>query len=125
MITGKVTTNLETIIELEIIGSSHSETIECIVDTGFSGYLALPSDLIYRLKLPKVDDQEVILADGTTAAMEKFLVKVKWHEEQRSVSALRTDGDPISGMFLLLGSRITIDVVENGDVKIDTRLLIL
>ena len=46
MIIGKVTTDLETVIELEIGGSSQWEKIKCIVDTRFSGYLALPSILL-------------------------------------------------------------------------------
>ena len=119
MITGKVTTNLESVIELEAIGYNQQEKIACIIDTGFSGYLALPSNLINRLKLPKVDDQEVILADGTTASMEKYLVKILWHGEERSVSALRADGGPIVGMFLLHGSCVMLDVVEDGNVQID------
>jgi len=119
MITGKVTNNLEVVVELVIIGLNHKETIECIVDTGFSGYLALPSSLIQRLNLKKIDDQEVVLADGSTAIMEKYLVKVLWHGEERSVSALRADGGPITGMFLLHGSRVILDVVEDGDVSID------
>ena len=60
MIIGKVTTDLETVIELEVGGTNQWEKIECLVDTGFSGYLALPSELIKVLKLPKIDDQEVL-----------------------------------------------------------------
>ena len=57
MITGKVTSKLEVVVELKVIGLNHNETIECIVDTGFSGSLALPSGLIQRLNLKKIDDQ--------------------------------------------------------------------
>ena len=108
MIIGKVTTNLETVIELKISGSNQWKSVECIVDTGFSGYLALPSELIERLKLPKIGDQEVILGDGTVVALEKYLVKILWHGEERSVSALRTDGGTFAGMFLLFGSRVIL-----------------
>lgn len=106
MIIGIVTSDLETVIELAIGGSSQWEKIECIVDTGFSGYFALPSKLIEVLKLPKIDDQEVLLGDGAVVSLEKYLAKVLWQDEERSVSVLRTDGGSIAGMLLLLGSRV-------------------
>ena len=119
MIIGKITSDLETVIELEIGGSSQWKKIECIVDTGFSGYLALPSELIEVLKLPKIDDQEVLLGDGTVVSLEKYVAKVLWHSEERSVSVLRTEGSSISGMFLLFGSRVILDIIENGNVSIE------
>ena len=119
MIIGKVTSDLETVIELEIGGSSQWEKIECIVDTGFSGYLALPSDLIDYLKLPKIDDQEVLLGDGNVVSLARYIAKVLWHGAEHSVSVLKTDGESIAGMLLLLGSRVIIDVIENGDVSIE------
>ncbi len=97
----------------------NGKKIECIVDTGFSGYLALPSELIEVLKLPKIDDQEVLLGDGTVVSLEKYVAKVLWHSEERSVSVLRTEGSSISGMLLLFGSRVILDVIENGNVSIE------
>lgn len=119
MIIGKVTTNLEAIIELEVGSLNQWEKIESIIDTGFSGYLALPSDLINFLKLPQIDNQEVMLGDGNVVVLERYLVKVIWHGEERSVSVLRTDGGSLAGMFLLFGSRVILDVIGNGDVSID------
>lgn len=74
MIIGKVTTDLEIVIELVVIGLNGQEKIEAVVDTGFSGYLALPSDLISRLKLRRIDNQAVILGDGTEVVLEKYLL---------------------------------------------------
>lgn len=119
MIIGKVTSDLETVIELEIGGSSQSEKIECIVDTGFSGYLALPSELIENFTLPKIDDQEVRLGDGTVVSLARYIAKVIWQGVEPSVSVLRTDGGSIAGMLLLLVSRVIIDVIEDGDVSIE------
>ncbi len=119
MIIGKVTTDLETVIELEVGGTNQWEKIECLVDTGFSGYLALPSELIEILLLPKIDDQEVLLGDGTVVALEKYLAKVLWHGEEHSISVLRTEGESIAGMLLLFGSRVIFDVIENGNVSIE------
>ena len=100
-------------------GLNREEKIEAVVDTGFSGYLALPSDLINRLKLRRIDNQAVILGDGTEVVLEKYLLAVLWHGEKHNVSALQTDGGPLVGMSLLYGSRVILDVVNGGDVSIN------
>ena len=39
------------LIELEVIGSNQKrENVEVVIDTGFNGYLTLPSDLINQMK---------------------------------------------------------------------------
>ncbi|MCY4402623.1 MAG: hypothetical protein OXD54_08630 [Candidatus Poribacteria bacterium] len=81
--------------------------------------MALPSELIENLSLPKIDDQDVLLGDGTVVSLEKYLAKVMWHGEEHSVSVLRTEDGSIAGMFLLLGSRVILDGIENGNVSID------
>ena len=119
MIVGKVTTDLEVVIELVVVGLNRQENIEAVVDTGFSGYLALPSDLINRLKLRRIDNQAVILGDGTEVVLEKYLLAVLWHGKEHNVSALQTDGGPLVGMSLLYGSRVILDVISDGDVSIN------
>ena len=42
-----------------------------------------------------------------------------WHEREREVIVLQADGGPLLGMSLLYGNRVTMDIVENGDVAID------
>ena len=119
MIIGKVTTDLEVVIELVVIGLNRQEKIEAVVDTGFSGYLALPSDLINRLKLRRIDNQAVILGDGTEVVLEKYLLAALWHGEEYNVSTLQTDGGPLVGMSLLYGSQVVLDVINDGDVSIN------
>ncbi|MCY3722759.1 clan AA aspartic protease [Candidatus Poribacteria bacterium] len=119
MIIGKVTTDLEVVIELVVIGLNRREKIEAVVDTGFSGYLALPGDLINLLKLRQIDNQAVILGDGTEVVLQKYLLSVLWHGEEHNVSTLQTDGGPLVGMSLLYGSRVILDVINGGDVSIN------
>ena len=40
------------VIELEVVSSVQREKIEAVIDTGFTGYLMLPRDLINHLNLP-------------------------------------------------------------------------
>ena len=52
MITGKVTGTLDAVIEMEVAGSDQREKIEAVIDTGFYGFLVLPSDLIKSSHTP-------------------------------------------------------------------------
>ncbi len=47
------------------------------------------------------------------------LAKVLWYGQEREVLVLQADGGPLVGMSLLYGSRVMLEVVDNGDVTID------
>jgi hypothetical protein len=51
--------------------------------------------------------------------MQSFHAFVEWHGTPREVIALAADGDPLIGMSLLRGSRLSIDVINGGEVRID------
>ena len=47
MITGKVTADAEAMIELQVAGPAQpSQQIFAVIDTGYNGYLTLPSNQI-------------------------------------------------------------------------------
>ena len=119
MIIGRITNNQEAIIELEIVGLNQREKIEVVIDTGFDGHLTLPGDLINRIGLRRAGRRYAILGDGNIVALELYRAKVLRHGEEREVPVLRTDGGPLVGMALLNGNRVILDVVTDGDVKID------
>ncbi len=119
MITGKIVDNQEAIIELEVIGINRLEKIEVVIDTGFTGELTLPGDLIDRLGLPRVGDLPIILGDGNEVDVDLYLGIVLWQGEERIVEVFRTDGKPLIGMSLLYGNRLILDVVTDGEVTIE------
>ena len=52
MIRGSVSQNLEALIALDIEdGNGTSHSLEVVLDTGFTGYLALPQGIIRQLGL--------------------------------------------------------------------------
>ena len=123
MITGKINANREAIIELEVIGSNQKrEKVEAAIDTGFNGYLTLPNDLINYLKLQLAGSRHVTLGDGNVVVLDMYLTKVLWHGQEREVLTLQADGGPLIGMSLLYGNRVMLDVIDNGDVTIDSLL---
>ena len=119
MIIGKVTTYQEAVIELEVVGLNQQTRIEAVIDTGFTGYLTLPSMLIDRFKLQQVGEQITILGDENRVVLKRFVAKVLWHGAERNVYVLQAEGGPLIGMSLLYGSRLILDVVTDGEVTIE------
>lgn len=120
MITGQVTANREAVIELEIVSQNQQiERVEAVIDTGFNGYLTLPSDLVNRLNLQLAGNRRATLGDGNTVVMDVYLAKVIWHGQEREVIVLQAEGGPLIGMSLLYGNRVILTIVNGGDVTID------
>jgi clan AA aspartic protease len=123
MITGRITVNREAVIELEVIGSNQKrEKVEGVIDTGFNGYLTLPNDLINYLKLHLAGSRHVTLGDGNVVVLDMYFAKVLWHGQEREVLTLQADGGPLIGMSLLYGNRVMLEVMDEGDVTIDSLL---
>ncbi len=120
MITGQVTANREAVIELEIVSQNQKiERVEAAIDTGFNGYLTLPSDLVNRLNLQLAGNRRATLGDGNTVVLDVYLAKVIWHGQEREVIVLQAEGGPLIGMSLLYGNRVILTIVNGGDVTID------
>ena len=112
--------NRESIIELEVYGPGQpAQQIQAVIDTGYNGYLTLPGRLVTALQLPFAGHRRGTLADGSVTRLDVYLASVVWHGRQIDVLISQTAGVPLIGMSLLAGSRLTIDVVDGGDVTID------
>ena len=112
--------NREAIIELEVSGPNQaSHRIEAVIDTGFNGSLTLPSQLVTALQLPFAGHRRGTLADGSVIRLDVSLATVVWHGRQKDVLISQAAGAPLIGMSLLEGSRLTMDVVNGGDLTIE------
>jgi clan AA aspartic protease len=119
VISGHVTSTPEAVVPLRVRGPAGDEAdIEAVIDTGFTDYLTLHPVQIAQLGLLKMDALECEMADGRVVAMESFLTVVLWDGTPRDVLVLAAVGQPLLGMSLLYGSRISIDVVSAGEVTI-------
>ncbi len=102
-------------------GNGKSEDIIFVVDTGDTGDLSLPHDIIARLNLPKIAEEEplvVTLADGTTRQLNVYYAHVAWHGRLHEVEVVELGVDPLVGMGLLRGSNLSADTVPGGLVTI-------
>ncbi len=120
MIKGRVDGNQQALVTIDIIdGEDSIQSIEAILDTGFTGYLTLPTDSLQRLGIRSVGQRTFELANGVLFEFEAFLTAVTWHGRLRDVLVLKSDSAPLLGMTLLWGSRVTVDAIIDGEVKIE------
>jgi len=119
MINGKVR-NREAIVELEVASlCSVFRRISAVIDTGFNGSLTLSNDLVQSLQLPFVGHRRGRLADGSVVLMEVYQATVLWHGQPQDIVVSKAQGTSLLGMSLLIGSRLVLDVVDDGDVQIE------
>jgi clan AA aspartic protease len=79
MITGVVTDDHQAVIRLNVRGPTGQEKeIEAIIDTGFDGWLSLPSSLIVLLDLPWRQRGRALLADGSESIFDIYEGTVLW-----------------------------------------------
>ena len=90
-----------------------------MIDTGFTGHLTLPADVVQSLALSGRGFVEVELADGGTTALGVYDARVLWRGRERFVPVYEAEGGPLVGMSLLRGSRLTVEVEPGGDVVIE------
>ena len=121
MIEGTVNENLEVTIRLNLHSiSGETQDIEAIVDTGFTGHLTLPIDLIEHLALSWLSRGHALLADGSLHVFDVCVGTLTWNGQARTVEVDEAETDPLVGMRLLRDRNLSVDVVEGGNVRIET-----
>jgi clan AA aspartic protease len=119
MITGAVNSDLEALLRLTLRDSDGNESqVDAVIDTGFNGYLTLPSQLVDQLGLPYLYRQEGELADGSLHVFDVHAVTVLWGGKERQVEVAVADTDPLLGMALLAKHSLSIKVVSGGKVSV-------
>ncbi len=118
--TGVVTAYREAIIRLPIRGSTGQEQgSEAVVDTGFDGWLTLPTSMIAALGLAWRGRGRAILADGSESSFDTYEVEVIWDGQPRQILVDAIEADSLVGMSLLYGYNLHIQVVDGGSVTIE------
>ncbi len=118
MISGRVLHHQSTIL-LTIYGPSKQLNIEAVVDTGFTDFLTLPLAQVTALGLAFVRYDSVVLGDGSTVAMPVHEAMVLWHGVRQTVFVLATGHEPVLGMSLIYGSRLTLDGEDGGALTLE------
>lgn len=99
-------------------GEDTSLEVEAVIDTGFDGELTLPPGTIRRLRYPYAGSAGGTLADGSEIQFDYHEGQVLWHDVTRPVAVIAAEGQPLVGMALLRGSRLSVEALPGGEVTV-------
>lgn len=94
--------------------------VECVVDTGFIGYLTLPLATAMAMNLTFIRRMPANLADDSVILVEVYAATILWNDEEREVEVLATGKRPLIGTLLLNGNELTAQFTEGGLVIVET-----
>jgi clan AA aspartic protease len=93
--------------------------IECVVDTGFEGFLTLPPSVIADLGLPYLININANLANNSSVETDVYFATIVWNGAERNVAVLAMGRRPLIGTALLEDYHLSIDFCEGGTVLVD------
>jgi clan AA aspartic protease len=122
MILGQVSARYEAIIPIKIYDVNRQIVdLDATVDTGFSGYLTLPTATIRQLQLTYDRTETYTLGDNNDVDFDLYRGMLFWDGQDRNVFVLSTESEPLIGMSSLHGYTLFIDVVDGGAIRIAVR----
>ncbi len=122
MIEGVVNAAHEAVVALSLQGpAEQTQDIEAVVDTGYSGFLTLPTTLVTELELPFAYIGRAFLANDDEVSFNVHDVTALWDGHPRHIKADATGSTPLVGMQLLDRHSLYMDVTDGGRVVIQAR----
>jgi clan AA aspartic protease len=120
MMQGVVNSRCEATLTV-VVGNSNRQlqVINTVIDTGFSGFLSLPSEIITSLDLPWSASDIATLGDGSETLFDLYTAVVIWDGQYREIYIAESETEPLLGMAMLHGYRLQVDTIEGGIVKIE------
>jgi clan AA aspartic protease len=106
-------------VTLPLPGSTGPLPVLFIVDTGFEGDLALPSNILHQLDTQPLFLSLRALGDGTLRECSVHQLVWEWNDEPRTVEVLVLEHNPLLGTMLLEGCHLAVDMTEGGEVVIE------
>jgi clan AA aspartic protease len=120
MMQGWVTQHCEAMLSIAVgHGDAPKQMVEALIDTGFSGFLSLPSFMIESLGLPWIFSDSVTLGDGSEVIFQMYRAIVIWDGQLKVVDVAASESEPLLGMSLLYGFKLQVEAVERGIVTIE------
>lgn len=119
MMYGSVNQICEAILPVVVKNNVKTKLVDAVIDTGFSGFLTLPSYVISTLDLTWKGRDEATLGDGTACIFDVYIADVIWDGEYRTIDINESETVPLIGMRLLRGYDLRIQAIEGGSVTIE------
>jgi clan AA aspartic protease len=104
-----------------VVGNDNGQrqVIDTVIDTGFNGFLTLPSAITTALDLPWSASDTVTLGDGSETLFDIYTATVIWDGEYHQIDIAASETESLIGMALLYGYRLQVHTIEGGSVKIE------
>ena len=84
--------------------------IECVIDTGFNGWLSFPQKLVADLQLPIVGREKIVMLGKRKTLCPIAVARIVWLEKSLNVNVIVNDGeDTLLGTQLLAGSILRVN----------------
>ena len=119
MMHGVVNLSCEATISL-VVSNTNRQTrlIVTVIDTGYTGFLSLPREIIVALNLPWTGIDRGTLGDGSEVTFEVYAATVIWDGQYLNIPVNEAETEPLVGMGLLYRYDLCIRAVEGGNVTI-------
>jgi clan AA aspartic protease len=118
MMQGFVNANFEAIIIVVAGKDKNLKSTKAVIDTGFLGFLSLPTAVTTELDLQWKYSDWAKLGDGNKAFFDIYEAQIIWDGKRRDIEINASETYPLIGMSLLRGYRLQIDTTEGGLVII-------
>ena len=119
MMQGYVNQAYEAIIPIVIKQGKKLKSVNAVIDTGFTGFLSIPSNMIAELELPWSYRDRATLGDGSETLFDVHDASVIWDGQFREIEINSADTDPLLGMKMLRGFRLQVDTIQGGVVTVE------
>ncbi|KAM3092393.1 clan AA aspartic protease [Phormidesmis sp. 146-12] len=119
MMRGRVNESCEATLPLVIKNNAITQLVDAVIDTGFSGFLTLPTDIISTLGFSWEGWDVATLGDGISCTFEVYIGLVIWDGQYREIYINESETVPLIGMRLLRGYDLRIQTIEGGSVEIE------
>src|SRR5580704_6898919 len=89
----------EAVISVRLRSADRAElSVNAIIDTGFTGFLALAPSLIQKLSWSYLVSTQVVLADGTLRNVDVYEGRIRWNDAWRTIRVQASKGGTLLGM---------------------------
>jgi clan AA aspartic protease len=119
MMQERVNQRCEAVISVAVRGGGKIKPVDAVIDTGFNGFLSLPTESIIELGLPWNYRDRATLGDGSETLFDVYNAEVIWNGQYREIEVNAAETEPLLGMRMLKGDRLQVDTIEGGLVTIE------
>lgn len=106
------------VVPFRLPDGSHRD-VEFVIDTGFTGFLALPPHEVAALGLSFQYHTRALLADHSEIRLPVHEETILWNGSELDVNVLATGERPLLGTALLKGHELVVQFAESGLVTIE------